>query len=188
MKRLLLIFILTFSFQSLTKADDIRDFQIEGIGIGDSLLDFFNKNKIKPIFYPKSKKFARSVHMIDNGTYEAVRINYKTKDKRFTIYGIGGMIKMNIEDCYKKERTIIKEIEAQFPKARKKPTRKLIHKSDSTGKSVYNFTSFIFNDGTINIECTDWSNDITSKRGWGDGLAVMINTNEYNKWLQYDAR
>ena len=90
------------------------------------------------------------------------------------------MIQMNIEDCYKKERIIIKEIEAQFPNARKQPTRKLIHKSDSTGKSVYNFTSFIFNDGTINIECTNWSNDITSKRGWGDGLAVMINTNEEN--------
>ena len=43
MKRLLLILILTFSFQSLTKADDIRDFEIEGMSIGDSLLDYFLK-------------------------------------------------------------------------------------------------------------------------------------------------
>ena len=42
MKRLLLILILKFSFQSLTKADDIRDFQVEGMGIGDNLLDYFN--------------------------------------------------------------------------------------------------------------------------------------------------
>ena len=47
MKRLLLILILIFSFQSLTKADDIRDFQIEGISIGDSALDYFSKSKIK---------------------------------------------------------------------------------------------------------------------------------------------
>ena len=47
MKRLLLILILIFSFQSLTKADDIRDFQIEGISIGDSLLDYFKINTIK---------------------------------------------------------------------------------------------------------------------------------------------
>ena len=46
-KRLLLILILTFSFQSLTKADDIRDFQIEGISVGDSLLDYFSENEIK---------------------------------------------------------------------------------------------------------------------------------------------
>ena len=49
MKRLLLILILTFSFQSLTKADDIRDFEIEGMSIGDSALDYFSNNEIKKI-------------------------------------------------------------------------------------------------------------------------------------------
>ena len=47
MNRLILILILMFSFQSLTKADDIRDFQIEGMSIGDSALDFFTKKKLK---------------------------------------------------------------------------------------------------------------------------------------------
>ena len=47
MKRLLLILILTFSFQSWTKADDIRDFEIEGMSIGDSALDFFSKNSAR---------------------------------------------------------------------------------------------------------------------------------------------
>ena len=47
MKRLLLILILTFSFQTLAKADDIRDFEIEGISIGDSLLDYYTKEQIK---------------------------------------------------------------------------------------------------------------------------------------------
>ena len=46
MNRLLIILILTFSFQTLTKADDIKDFQIEGMSIGDSLLDFYSKSKI----------------------------------------------------------------------------------------------------------------------------------------------
>ena len=40
------IIILIFSFQSLTKADDIRDFEIEGMSIGDSLLDFMTINEI----------------------------------------------------------------------------------------------------------------------------------------------
>ena len=43
MKIHLIAFILILSFQSLTKADDISDFEIEGISIGDSLLNFFNK-------------------------------------------------------------------------------------------------------------------------------------------------
>ena len=45
-KRFLLILVLIFSLQSWTKADDIRDFEIEGISIGDSLLDYFSKNTI----------------------------------------------------------------------------------------------------------------------------------------------
>ena len=39
MGRLILILILTISFQTLIKADDITDFQIEGMSIGDSLLE-----------------------------------------------------------------------------------------------------------------------------------------------------
>ena len=39
------IIILIFSFQSLTKADDIKDFQIEGISIADTLLKYGQINR-----------------------------------------------------------------------------------------------------------------------------------------------
>ena len=42
MKRLLLVLILTLSFYSLTKANDISDFEIEGISINISALDFMS--------------------------------------------------------------------------------------------------------------------------------------------------
>ena len=60
MRIFLSFLILIFSFQSLTKANDINDFEIEGMSIGDSLLDIFSKKEIdsiEPIYYPKSKKF-----------------------------------------------------------------------------------------------------------------------------------
>ena len=63
MKRLLLILILTFSFQTLTKADDIRDFEIQGLTLGDSLLEMYSKKEIKEFlktssnFYPSSKTY-----------------------------------------------------------------------------------------------------------------------------------
>ena len=56
MKTLLTFFILFFS--SSVFAEDISDFQIEGISIGDSLLDFFSEAEIKEMYlvtYPKSK-------------------------------------------------------------------------------------------------------------------------------------
>ena len=51
MKKLLLILVLLFSFQPLSTADDIRDFQIEGMSIGDSLLDYYSKSNIDKTKY-----------------------------------------------------------------------------------------------------------------------------------------
>ena len=47
MKAILIFLILIISLQSWTKADDISDFEIEGISIGDSVLDFFSEDEIK---------------------------------------------------------------------------------------------------------------------------------------------
>ena len=47
MKRLsLYLFLIFFTLQTTSWADDIRDFQIEGMSIGDSLLDYFSEEEI----------------------------------------------------------------------------------------------------------------------------------------------
>ena len=43
MRVLIIFFVLIFNIQSLTKADDISDFEIEGMSVGDSLHDHFSK-------------------------------------------------------------------------------------------------------------------------------------------------
>jgi len=59
MKKLLITIILLLSFQSLSTADDIRDFEIEGISIGDSLLKYYNLDQINNFFRNnyKNEKF-----------------------------------------------------------------------------------------------------------------------------------
>ena len=47
MKKFLAILILTLTFQAPSLADDIRDFKIEGMTIGDSALDYFSEDQIK---------------------------------------------------------------------------------------------------------------------------------------------
>ena len=87
MKRLLLILILTFSFQSFVKAEDIRDFQIEEMSIGDSLLDHFTEEEINKSLindYPNSDKYKR-VQIIKHKrlkTYDAMLILYLKNDKK----------------------------------------------------------------------------------------------------------
>ena len=47
MRVFIAVLVLIFSLQSWTKADDIRDFEIEGMSIGDSLLEFASEKEIK---------------------------------------------------------------------------------------------------------------------------------------------
>ena len=57
---LIFTLVLIFSLQSWTKADNISEFEIEGMSVGDSLLDFFTKEEIDNMYivtYPKSKKW-----------------------------------------------------------------------------------------------------------------------------------
>ena len=46
MRVFIAVLVLIFGLQSWTKADDISDFEIEGMSIGDSLLDYFDKSYI----------------------------------------------------------------------------------------------------------------------------------------------
>ena len=93
MKRLLIILILTLSFQTLTKADDIRDFEIEGMSIGDSLLDFYDENQIIQKLnttkqYYDDNKFMLIGFFNSTSTYESLRFHLKTNDNSYKIYQI----------------------------------------------------------------------------------------------------
>ena len=55
-----MIIVLSFCFTILSQADDIKDFQIEGISIGDSLLNYYDEKEIKNMkktYYDKSDKY-----------------------------------------------------------------------------------------------------------------------------------
>ena len=52
------LFLVFFALQTPSSSDDIRDFQIEGMSIGDSLLDFISKDELANLmksYYPNKK-------------------------------------------------------------------------------------------------------------------------------------
>ena len=84
MRIFLSVLIFIFSFQSLTKADDIRNFEIEGMSIGDSLLDYFSENEIRKslndkLTYPSSDKFVIIDFNIQLEKYDAITFHVKKK-------------------------------------------------------------------------------------------------------------
>ena len=98
MSRLLLILILTFIFHTLTKADDISDFQIAGISVGDSLLDYMSKKDIKSSKrnYLKNKKYYVVGYDENLENYTQVDVYLKSGDNKYVVRTISGVLFMNV--------------------------------------------------------------------------------------------
>ena len=124
MIRLLLILILTLSFQTLVKADDIKDFQIDGFSLGSSLLDFLKVEEIensKKLWYPSKKFYIIRVNINNNQQYDIINVALKNYDNNYIIKSISGSIfyQNNIELCAEKKNTIISEISQIVKKSAK---------------------------------------------------------------------
>ena len=100
MRIFLAVLILIFSLQSWSKADDIRDFEIEGISIGESLLKYFDEETIlkNPRYdhtntiWNNDKMF--QVRTFEKGPYTEIMFALKKNDKKYIIYGLSGLVKM----------------------------------------------------------------------------------------------
>ena len=191
MKRLLLIIILTLSFHTLTKANDIKDFEIAGMSIGDSLLDHFSKNEIlsalkkQPLngyIYP-SKKY-RSARFFSNkfGNYEQVIVSFRDKDKQFIIEHIMGVIdyKNNFSKCFIKINSVENAID-DFKSDFSKNKGTYYHSSDPTGKSKITQVGYEFANGPIILaSCADWSKETNIT----DALRVEIQSKNFRKFVE----
>ena len=94
MKKLLAIVVLGLFLITPSWADDISEFQIEGMSIGDNALDYFSKNQIEEdkVNYYKDNEFSVSLLSISNNIYDKVEIHYKINEQKFILYGISGII------------------------------------------------------------------------------------------------
>ena len=185
MNKILLIIIFTFSLQTLSQADDIRDFEIEQMSIGDSLLDYFSKSEIiqNNLDYYKDKRFITigfdNHPMIKN--YDLIEISYEQTDKSFSIVSLNGVLAYDQEykKCLKKKKKINIEFKSLF--TIKPETYSGKHPVDKSGKSNFENTEFYLNDGVVVTTCIDWSKKMEKK--YFDHLKVFISTNEFWKWV-----
>lgn len=120
---LLLVISLVLKFNVNVKAENISDFQIEGMSIGDTLLNYMKENLIineinnKDISYYYDDDFVViSTWEIRNkfNTYDDIGVILKQNDKNYIIYGLEGTLYMDknssIDECYKIQNKIVKDI------------------------------------------------------------------------------
>ena len=191
MRVFIIVLVLIFSFQSLTKADDIKDFEIEGMSVGDSLLDYMTANEIEQntLDYFEDKRNYYVVALRNNlNQYDQLEIYLRSGDKKYEIKTIGAFVILdNLEKCFKLQKKIDKDFAELFSNLRIYSAT-LDHIYDKSGKSKQYQTNYVFGlsadkDDHIRTECTDWSDEIKQKEGYGNNLTVVVMTEEILKWI-----
>ena len=180
-----LIVIFLLFFNTIAKADDISDFEIEGMSIGDSLVDHFSEEFIEThISYGdnyKSKEFF-DIEILNHAkfeTYDAVQIAVKSNNKKFTIHGIDGIkFYKDINQCSKDRKDIIEKLSLLFNNADKYDRKKISHPSYANSFTTDTFLT-MSNGNEVVISCYDFSENLSFR----DQLRVSMWTKELNAWL-----
>ena len=188
MKTLLTLLVLFFS--SSVVAEDISDFQIEGISIGDSLLDYFSEDEIKKgkrnYKYKNDEFFTVEIYEEPSfNQYQNLSFRLKSNDTKYLIYGLSGFdfIDNSNNECFDKVDIVTNEI-SKILDENKKIQSIRNHDADPTGKSKIKKVEWWFeSNDLITVECWDWSKQISKNKGWGDNFSVTFLTEEYMKWI-----
>lgn len=188
MKTILFLIFLNIFFIQFSNAEDIKDYEIEGISIGDSALDHFTiteLNKSLDVFYYTNKKYVYYFRESkENEKYKYIQFTVKNGDPKYIIKDIQGHIfyQNNIDKCFKDLSEIAKSLEDALNLKAQKDSG--IHPMDVTGKSKYVRYSFFFdNQNTAEIICFDMSKEMEDKNK-DDRLTLTLSTSEFNKFLR----
>ena len=202
-KLLVLLFSLLFLSSPSVFADDISDFQIEGISIGDSLLDYMTEDEIlegiektkdfylrfnEPHKYAEVylyKKFEKydylSFFIKPTPTSEYI----SNKNEKYIILSLRG-IKDYIEDfdnCLQNRNEVTEDFSEMFPNAQKiEQVEK--HAIDPSGNSIKDAVYYKFDSGSdIGASCFNFEENLRLKNNWGEGLSIHIYPKELMSWL-----
>jgi hypothetical protein len=196
------ILFLVLSFNSASSANELKEFEIAGFSLGESLLDYFDKSDIKNelkseyTYFYKDNKYA--VLGVGDGVdynlsmkfenYDELALTVKPDDKKFIIYSVSGDIfcKDDIKKCLSQQKEIISELEdflgSEF-ESWKKP-----HSVDPSGKSMVYGNNITYADGSdIAVDVYQWSDKMKQENNFPDTLQVSMSTKEFSNFLMYEA-
>jgi len=185
MKKFITVFVF-FSYSVL--ADNISDFEIDGISIGDSLLDYYSVSEIEnntnyQIYdYMKEPKFISAGFNTNiDSKYDFIQFTFETNDTNKIIYGITGSIDYEgrISNCYEKLAQVSNELSFIFKNSSKIENKARKHPADPTGKSYGTQTYFYLDgDDIVSISCYDWSKEMETN----DRFAISMWSYELHSW------
>ncbi|WP_435086994.1 hypothetical protein ACIJYD_03145 [Candidatus Pelagibacter bacterium nBUS_33] len=190
MNRLLLILFLTLSFYPLTNAEDIRDFEIEGMSIGDNLINHMTKKEINyndQGHYPKNSIFFEVNYTGTKNQYDYVNLGVKRRDRNFKIYYIRAMNVVNNKNkCIKIKKKITKDFKKLFPNSyfQEGSQKHYFYKNSTQYISQFSIKANANQSDHTRVECMIVSDKDKKIHGnLMSTLEVIISAEEFSKWL-----
>ena len=195
-KRLsLYLFLIFFTLQTPSLADDIRDFQIEGMSVGGSLLEYMSQTEITNnhvnMYHPKSKFIV--INYPKTNIYEYLYIYVKRNDENYKIHLLRGMNQVkNKSSCLKNKKEIVQVLKSLFTNATFHETKQnhYYYKKAKQYISQFEFgKEGKYSDGA-RVECLIISKEEQKKYNIFSTLEVIIQYgDEVQRWLESgDAR
>ena len=202
-KLILLLFSIFFLYSPSVFADDISDFSIEGMSIGDSLLDYMTEdeileeielNKDRYYYLEEPNKYAHINLYINLKQYDGLSLfvknnspnNYVTdKNEKYTILALRGSKQFieNFDDCIKERDEIVEILSRMFPNAEQYDQTKA-YTADPSGNSIFKTVFFILSSGAqIDAYCTNLEETFRTKKNWTEGLSVSLSSSVVRDWL-----
>ena len=187
MKKILTIIVLNFCLLLNAKADNIKDFQIKGMSVGDSLLDFFSETEIKKfVNYDDSPSDMRyRISETSSGKskkfniYDGVQFFFKPNDRNYTLHYIGGARFCSHNECLNLKKNVLQDLKSTFKNV-KPSNQSFNHPDDKSGKSTLEQSSFRVSDGVISVTYYNWSKE----SGYLKHVRVTVATDDSIKWTQ----
>lgn len=198
MKRVILYFYLIFfSISVHAISEDISDFEIDGVSVGESALKYFNKKEIlKEIeenaymydYLREPKKFGHVVLREGLKEYSFVQM-FVSLNNEYTIEGINANIdedivsKNDLLSCLKQMKEVEKVFSQIFDKY-EKYEGEAKHPIDPSGRSKFHYIKFLFKNGdNAQAQCYDFEEELKKKNNWAEGLTVTVRKKDVSNWL-----
>ena len=203
-KLLILLFSIFFLSSPSVFANDISDFTIEGMSIGDSLLDYMTEDEILEeiesskdtyIFLNEPNKYAEVYLFEDFPTYDDISVFIKNnstnqyvgnKNEKYTILFIRGMIDYieDFDSCIQKRDEIVEILSGVLPNAQK--TENVFeHSSDPSGNSIVDAVYFAYDSGGgATVHCINFEENFRINNNQNEGLDVAIRSEEIISWFR----
>ena len=189
MKKLLIFILILLSISFLAKAENVTDFQIEGMSVGDSLLKYYTEKQIlekinssHTFFYNKDyMSISLSYKTGKFKNYDDVGVILKQKDKQYKIYSLEGTLVEDgtKESCYKKQNSIANDIKKIIDPKYVKNEWFVEKKRLDPGEKSIRYLDFISSNNRrpFSVVCYEYKNRKYTT------LYVAVDSEEFDKYL-----